>query len=292
MKIAYIIYQDQNKYTSPTSFDENPDLLKFLLEKGLDIEARIWDDPEVDWQQYDLAILKSPWDYHEKFDAFNVWLNHVEAAGVRLLNSYQTVRWNMDKHYLQEIIDAGFDVIPSAFLAQADTPDLESLFEILSADKIIVKPCISGGSKNTIALLKGHTADYANQVNNLLLEGSYVVQPFMQEIKDGEWSFIFFNGQFSHCLIKKPKEGDFRVQQFFGGTIHPVEPDAEIIKKAKEYLDTFGKDTFYARIDGVMNAGGFVLMEIELIEPYLYLAYHPDAVNNYYKALVSQINKH
>src|ERR1700710_208038 len=118
MKIAYITYQGQTRYTTENNFDENVDLLTCLIEKGLDIERQIWNDPEVNWGQYDVAVLKSPWDYHQNFEAFNNWLDQLESLGIRLLNAYDTVRWNMDKHYLKEIAAAGYDVIPSLFLAQ------------------------------------------------------------------------------------------------------------------------------------------------------------------------------
>jgi glutathione synthase/RimK-type ligase-like ATP-grasp enzyme len=129
------------------------------------------------------------------------------------------------------------------------------------------------------------------EVTRLLQQGSYLVQPFVPEIEAGEWSFIFFNGVFSHCILKTPRAGDFRVQQAYGGSIELLAPTAAQVAKATTYLQQFGPSTLYARIDGVMQHDTFVLMELEFIEPFLYLAYAPAATENFYQALLSQLNK-
>lgn len=290
MKIAYITYAGDIKYSGANGFNENSDLLPYLQNKGLDIEAAIWDDPTVDWTKYDVALLKTPWDYHQKIDAFKTWLDKIESLNIRLLNDYKVVRWNLDKHYLKEIIADGFDVIPSAFLAQGWQGDLYPLFEALKTDSIIIKPCVSGGSKNTIVVHKDEAADCYDKVVTLLTDGDYIVQPFMNEVQNGEWSYTFFNGQYSHTILKKPKAGDFRVQQIYGGSIDTLYPSEEEIAHAATYVSQYANDCLYARVDGLMVNGHFVLMELELIEPYLYLSYGENAVEKYYQAILAQIN--
>ncbi|REA55426.1 hypothetical protein DSL64_28095 [Dyadobacter luteus] len=290
MKIAFITYSGSVKYSGANGFDEIQDLLPFLQNKGLDIHAEIWDDPEVEWQKYDVALLRMPWDYHQKFEAFNNWLDRIEALGIKLLNSYQTVRWNIDKHYLKEIIDAGFDVIPSVFLEKEWDGNFSTIFNSLKSDQIIVKPCVSGGSRNTFKLNAETARGRADEIVTLLLDGAYIAQPFMKEIEDGEWSFTFFNGRYSHTILKKPKTGDFRVQQFFGGTIDRMEPEQSLIDQAASYLPAFAQDTLYARVDGVLVDGKFVLMELELVEPFLYLAYAQEAPENFYHALKEKVD--
>lgn len=289
MKIAYITYSGEIKYSAANGFNEMTDLLPYLQNKGLDIEPAIWDDPAVDWTKYDIALLKTPWDYHQKIDAFKAWLDQMESLNIRLLNDYKIVRWNLDKHYLREIIADGFDVIPSAFLEQGWKGDLLPLFEELKTASIIIKPCISGGSKNTIIVHKDKAADSYEQVVALLTEADYIVQPLMNEVQNGEWSYIFFNNTYSHTILKKPKAGDFRVQQIYGGSIDTLYPDAEEIAHAATYVEKYAKGCLYVRVDGLMVNGHFVLMELELIEPYLYLSYGENALENYYQAIVSQI---
>jgi len=291
MKIAYITYNGALKYSSANGFNENEDLLPFLQNKSLDISAEIWDDPLVDWEKYDIALLKTPWDYHQKFEPFKLWLEKIESLNIRLLNDYKIVRWNMDKHYLSEIAEAGFDIIPSIFLEQGWNEELKPLFEKLGFDKIILKPCVSGGSRNTIVLDKTTALEDKERVLKLVSEGDFIVQPLMPQITEGEWSFIFFDGKYSHTIIKKPKTGDFRVQQIFGGTIETVSPDQQYIDHVERYVSRFAKDTLYTRVDGLMVDGNFMLMEIEMVEPFLYLSYHPDALERYYQALVTHLNK-
>lgn len=289
MKIAFISYQKQERYSAVTEYDEDTALLDFLLNKGLDCKRMVWNDPDADWQQFDMAVIKSPWDYHENFKEFNNWLNKREAQGLKLLNSYQLIRWNSDKHYLKEISDAGLKIIPSAFLEKNSRPLLADFFGVLAAKKLIVKPCVSAGAKNTLVIDQEHLNTAQQEIHLLLQEESYMVQPFMEEVREGEWSFLFFNGNYSHSLLKVPKSGDFRVQQFFGGNILETEAAAEHIKAAKSYVDQFARDTFYARVDGLIVNGELVLMELELIEPYLYLNNHPQAMENYYQALLQHL---
>ncbi len=286
MKIAYITYGGAVKYAAANGFNEYLDLLPYLQHKGLHIEKQIWNDPAVNWQQYDVALLKTPWDYHEKIDEFVSWLDKLEALNVRLLNDYNTVRGNLDKHYLSDVSAAGFDVIPSLFLDKGWQGDLTSLFNDLQTDSIIIKPCISGGSKNTIVVSRDNAETAHAEVVRLLTFGDYIVQPMMTAVQDGEWSFLFFNGLYSHTVLKKPKAGDFRVQQGFGGTIEPLSPTPAEIAKAAAYVERFAKDSLYARVDGLMVDGKFILMELELTEPFLYLSYGANAIENYYQALL------
>lgn len=289
MKIAYITYDGVMKYTSANNFNEIEDLLPLLQNKGLDITAEVWDDPLVDWTKYDVALLKTPWDYHQKFPQFKLWLDKIESLNIKLLNDYQTVRWNVDKHYLQEVAESGLAVIPSVFLDKGWKGELVPLFEELNSDKLIIKPCVSGGSKDTIVLNRSSAVNDRDTILKMVSEGDFLVQPFVEQIGEGEWSFIFFNGKYSHTIIKKPKAGDFRVQQIFGGTIEAASPGQRYIDDATTYISKFAQHTLYARVDGVMVNEKFTLMELELVEPFLYLSYHPDAVDNYCKALQDQL---
>jgi glutathione synthase/RimK-type ligase-like ATP-grasp enzyme len=289
MTIAYITYSGQVKYSAANGFNEQVDLLPYLQQKGLDIKSVIWDDASVDWTKYDVALLKTPWDYHHKIDAFKAWLDTIESLKIRLLNSYDLVRQNIDKHYLKDIIDKGFAVIPSVFLDKGWRGDLDALFTQLHSDAIIIKPCVSGGSKDTVVVRKENAVVEYEPVVGLLTKGDFIAQPLMKDVEEGEWSFIFFNGAYSHTILKKPKQGDFRVQQIYGGTIETIYPTPAEIQNAATYVEHFAKDSLYARVDGLMVNGQFILMELELTEPFLYLSYGENAVERYYQALIAQL---
>jgi glutathione synthase/RimK-type ligase-like ATP-grasp enzyme len=285
VKIAYILYENQGNY-HPDQEAEHNGLLRFLREKGLDIHPETWTDQDVNWAGYDLAVLKAPWDYFDKIELFYQWLAKLDGLGVRLLNPAPLVKWNADKHYLADIEAASLPVTPTAFLERGSTADLSAYFDRWDTDRLIVKPCISGGSKNTFAFDRLQAPAIEARLNALLHEEAFLVQPFIPQIeKEGEWSFLFFNGRFSHCLLKKPEAGDFRVQQHFGGTIHPTIPPAGLLVQAGRYVAQFAEGCLYARVDGVLVNGRLLLMELEIIEPFLYLSAHPESYYNYYQAL-------
>jgi len=285
MKIAYVCYEDKGQYASSV---ENEDLvlLNYLKGRNLDITMEIWTDTNVDWGTYDLAILKSPWDYFDKISQFYAWLEKLEELNVRLLNPVKTVEWNSDKHYLREIAGAGLAVTPTLYFEKGAKPDLAESFEELGSDTLIVKPCVSGGSKNTIKIVRNDYQSSTELIHRFLEEESYMVQPFLKEIEtNGEWSFLFFNGKFSHSLLKKAKPGDFRVQHYLGGTIHPEGAPEHLLRAAEEYVKRFAKGCLYARVDGLEINGTFTLMELELIEPFLFMFTNPGSYENYYQAL-------
>ncbi len=286
MKIALVTYNDNGTYNSQLVENEDDLLIKYLQNKGLTIEKAIWNNPDVIWESYNLVIVKSPWDYFNLIEDFYQWLSHLKSKNVKLLNPIATLKWNADKHYLQDIKVAGLKIANCVFLDRGQKIDLSKYFDQLNTNMLIVKPAVSGGSKNTFKVTPENVDAINLQLNLLLIEEDFILQPFLKEIEEnGEWSFLFFGGKFSHALIKKAKEGDFRVQHVFGGTIHPQEPSKELIATAQQYVDQFAKDCLYARVDGVMVDGEFLLMELELIEPFLFLDTNKESFENYYQAL-------
>ncbi len=290
MNIALITYEDKGAYDSPTVESEDDKLLLFLKEKGLNIEKVIWNDEQINWENYQLAILKSPWDYFDLYEDFKSWLNLLEGKNIRLLNPIDIVRWNADKHYLKEIELAGLNITPSIFINNSDEINLNAFFEKFNTDKLIVKPCVSGGAKNTFKVTIDNVEAVNEKLSLLIQNEDFIIQPFLPEIlENGEWSFIFFNGIYSHTLVKKAKQGDFRVQPAHGGSVHIQNPDQALIEIAAEYVKLFAKDCLYARVDGTFVNNQFLLMELELIEPFLFLNTAPQNYENYYNALKALI---
>ncbi|RPE08669.1 hypothetical protein EGT74_16655 [Chitinophaga lutea] len=284
-KIALVTYQVQEKYSAGVNDNEDTQLQAWLQDKGLAVEMVVWNNPAAEWTAFDAAILKSPWDYHEQPDAFYAWLRAMEQQGVRVLNSPDRVIWNSNKKYLVEIAGSGLPVIPTVLLPRGSRPDLAALYTQWNTDKIVVKPCVSAGAKNTLLLPQDEVTARQAEVYALIAEEDYLAQPYLPEVEQGEWSFLFFGGQFSHSLLKVPKDGDFRVQHYHGGTFRTAASTAAFEEKAAEYVRRFGADTLYARVDGLIRDDEFYLMELELIEPYLYLSTAPQGFENYYKAL-------
>jgi glutathione synthase/RimK-type ligase-like ATP-grasp enzyme len=290
MNIALVTYLDKGAYDTTTVESEDDKLLAFLSEKGLIVEKVIWNDENVNWEDYSMAILKSPWDYFDLIEDFYIWLKHLEDKKVRLLNPIDVVRWNANKQYLQEIEAAGLKITPSFFIQNKENINLKHFFEKFNTSKLIVKPCVSGGAKNTFKVTVDNVDEVNQKLNQLIQEEDFIIQPFLTEIlENGEWSFIFFNGIYSHSLIKQAKTGDFRVQPAHGGSVHPQKPSEDLIAIAAQYVALFAKDCLYARVDGTFVNGEFLLMELELIEPFLFLNTEPQNYDDYYKALMELI---
>lgn len=286
MKIALVTYQDKGAYHAINVSNEDDLLINYLHDKGLIITKEIWNDSAVKWEDYDVAIIKSPWDYFDHISDFYAWLQNMESLNIRLLNPVDTLKWNADKRYLNDIKSAGLNITPTEFLSSSSELELSSYFSTYDCEQIIVKPAVSGGSKNTFKLTKDNFESNLPLIKQLIEKETFIVQPFLKEIEtDGEMSFLFFGGKFSHAVLKKAAAGDFRVQATFGGTVHPQNPSPDIILKAKAYVNQFAKDCLYARVDTATINGELVLMELELIEPFLFLDTNTNALENYYQAL-------
>jgi glutathione synthase/RimK-type ligase-like ATP-grasp enzyme len=236
-----------------------------------------------------VAIVKSPWDYHNHLSEFLNWLHELENLNVKVLNPVEIIQWNSDKKYLKDIAKKGLPVIAAEYLDKGSAFD-SRFFDLFNTDQLVVKPCISAGAQNTLIVNKNNLNERIEEIGQLLKAEDYIVQPFVKEIKNGEWSFLFFNSQYSHCSLKTPKKDDFRVQHYHGGTISYPTPNPLHIEQAGTYLKSLPQSTLYARVDGVIVNNSFELMELELIEPYLFLNSDKNLLENYYQALMVLIS--
>lgn len=289
MKIAIATYKSEENIAQ-TANEEDIVISNLLKEQGFDVSLEVWNEPAVHWQDYDLVIIKSTWDYHQQIEIFKTWLIHLQELQVKVLNPVDVLLWNCDKHYLRQVQQDGLPVIPSIFIEKNQAADISTLFDTLASNQIIIKPCVSAGSKNTFNIHRDHYQAYTTNVQSILEEEALIAQPFVPQIaEEGEWSFLFFNGSFSHAIIKTPKPGDFRVQEQFGGSTHTAKPTQQQIDTVTAYVSKYAKNCLYARVDGVMQNQQFLLMELELIEPYLFLSSDPGAAGKYVAALKALI---
>lgn len=273
----------------PAIHPDDAHLAASLAALDVDLHVCVWNDPGVDWARHDAVLVRTVWDYFEHYDAFLAWLNRLERSGVPVINPVALMRWNSDKRYLLQLESLGVPTIPTR-LAPRD-----ALHEALAAFQgrdVVVKPVVSGGAWRTV---RGTVGDPAfDRAVSELPPGDYLVQPFVQAVvDDGEWSLLFFGGEFSHAIVKRPAAGDYRVQEQYGGRTDAVEPDAATLAAARHALATCATlglgDAEYARVDGVVVNGRFLLMELELIEPSLFLADRPDAAERCARAIAARL---
>lgn len=243
-----------------------------LTTDGWSVAIEAWDATHVDWSSYRAVILRSTWDYHLRPEEFRQWLVNCREANVTLYNPPDLALWNMHKGYLLELADRGIPVVPTELLRQGESSDLAALLEARDWDQIVLKPAIAATAHHTFRASRGDVAEAAVELRDALGQSDYLVQPFVPEIvAAGELSFQFFAGDFNHAILKQAKPGDFRVQADFGGTTQMHEPSSRQLAQVKRVVDAIPRPWLYARVDGVDIGGEFVVMEVELIEPELFL---------------------
>lgn len=245
-------------------------LIPELAKHNITAKAVIWDDKSINWNEFDYLVFRNTWDYFEKESEFNLWLDQIEQLGIKTLNPIEVIKKNKHKFYLREMQQNGIQIIPTVFINKTLSLNLSELIPF-HWKKAVIKPAFSGGSYQT-AVFDVSDIEKINQEYKIIAsEKELLVQEFMSEIQTlGETSFIFFNKKFSHCVNKKPIEGDFRVQSQFGGKYTLIELSLELIEKAQKIVNTFNNELLYARVDGIVIENELHLMEIECIEPDLY----------------------
>jgi hypothetical protein len=245
---------------------------------GLQPRVCVWNDPDVDWSQFDAVLIRTIWDYFVHYSAFCDWLDRLDQLGVPTINDSPLIRWNSDKRYLLELAARGVAIIPTQLVSAPELPDA---LATMSGQQVVIKPTVSGGAWHTLRGVVGDQV-FEQAVAQLPVTLDYLVQPFIAEIvSDGEWSLLYFAGEFSHAVIKRPARGDYRVQGEFGGSAEPILPSAATLAAADRALAAVAAighgNHAYVRADGVICDGNFLIMELELIEPFLHLASHPQA---------------
>jgi hypothetical protein len=289
LHVAIATYVSTGAYDTNT-VDEDALLSNLLEELGISYELLAWSDPDVDWSRFTHVLIKSTWDYFDYYPEFLVWLDKLEALETSVLNPVATLRWNSSKNYLLELKAKGYPCVAGQILPKGTVTTLETLHDALGFETLVVKPLVSGGAKNTLKIMRGAGKELEDKIASLLQEEDFLVQPYIPEIVAvGEYSLIFFNGVFSHAVLKSPAVDDFRVQHYYGGTIQEITPDSKMLASAQVLVADFAKDSLYARVDGVVIEGVFHLMELELIEPYLFLGLSEKAIPNYKSALQKRL---
>ena len=253
--------------------EDEPLALAALQQAGVSVEVLDWDDPEANWAHFDRVVLRSAWDYPQRLPAFLSWLDEVDAVS-DLVNPPATVRWNLDKQYLAELDEAGVPITPTVFVPPFSVPTFP-------AGDFVVKPAVGAGSRDAASYAADQHETAVAHVARLHASGQTVlVQPFLESVAtEGEWPLVFFDGQFSHAASKRvtlPQAGE--VDDLFAAETNAQHTaTAAQIVVAQAVVDLvstrLGTPT-YARVDLVRDdAGRFCVLEVELIEPSLFLPY-------------------
>jgi glutathione synthase/RimK-type ligase-like ATP-grasp enzyme len=264
-------------------------LLRAVRACGVDARPGVWSDGTVPWSAARVCVLRNTWDYYQHLPAFLSWL---QTTPVRFRNPLEIVTWNINKRYLRELHSAGVPIVDTIWVGQEGEFDLEGSLEARGWDEFIIKPVVGASAYRTLRAKRGGTmAEAEKHLRETRAHSAVMIQPFIESVlTEGELSLIFFNGTFSHAVRKVPKSGDFRVQDEYGGSIDAMAPDAEALAAAQRCMEQV--DTMYARVDLVRAADDtWRLIELELVEPALYLEWGEGAAERFADIIVAELHE-
>jgi glutathione synthase/RimK-type ligase-like ATP-grasp enzyme len=280
-KVAFVTYAEL-----PHLYDDDRLAADALRSRGVEVEAVLWDSAETRWEEFDAIVLRSCWEYHLRTREFLDWVDSMERRALPLWNPPGVVRGNFDKHYLRRLAAEGVAVPPTVWLEPGDDFDLASILEQQGWARAVVKPVVSMSAYRTWVTTPSRAARDGLEVREMLAGAGVMVQRFVPEVSTrGEWSFVFFMKEYSHAVLKMPKPGDFRVQRDFGGQLADAAPPRRLIEQAREIVRKVKEPLLYARVDAVEVDGELTLMELELIDPVLFLGRDAGAANRFADAV-------
>ena len=286
-KCAFLTIKDLSGFESYDHLLIGP-----MKENGWDVSFIPWDKLNQNWNNFDLVIVRSTWNYQNHLDEFLNVLRMIDQSKALLLNPLPLIEWNVNKTYLEDLKEDGIPIIPSLFFDDFDIDEVRNSFNTFDSEKVIIKPTVGANADKIMIINKSDNMDTLKKTKDIYKYRSFILQPFINSIKkDGEVSLIFFNKDFSHALSKVPKKGDFRVQEEHGGTLKLLKNlDEQKINLCKKILSLLPYDFFYSRIDLVVDEGNPLLMEIEVIEPSLYFNLEPKSANLFAKKVSGFFN--
>lgn len=251
-----------------------------------------WRTPDVDWDRFDAVYLGTPWDYPEDVSRFIAVLERIDESRAVLVNELSLVRWNIPKTYLRDLETRGAEVVPSDWHEALEPGQLLTFFDRLSSDRIVIKPVISTNATDTFLLTRETARKTEKRLVQTFRKRPLVAQPFVESIQvDGEYSLFYFGTEFSHAIRKTPKPRDFRVQEEHGADIVSLTPEVALVECADRILRLVQPTPVYGRCDLVRSSDGrFLLMELELIEPSLYLRMDAGAAERFAAAFDRRVS--
>jgi len=275
----------------PGLHEDDRYLLRALRERGIPAEPAVWEDRLRDWGAASLCVIRSAWDYSYRRDAFVRWAHGV--ADVTLLrNSAALVEWNTHKRYLVDLAHHGVPAVPTVLLDAGDVPDLASLLKERGWQRAVLKAAVAQTGRYAM-LVTPDTVDAGQaHLERILPHEDMLLQPFVERVPErGEASLVFIDSEFTHAVRKRGAPDTFMVHDDYGGSVRPTRPRHDEMAVAEAALDTLEHAPLYARVDVVRDREQPVVMELELVEPELFLRYSAAAVDRFVDAIESEMRR-
>ncbi|MFL2590111.1 MAG: RimK family alpha-L-glutamate ligase [Parvicellaceae bacterium] len=300
MKEFDVVLLTDSRYVNPKKID--PYIQNVLKEDRLVMDGleklnlrtikKDWNNTNFNWSSTKSAIFRSTWDYFDQFSNFRNWLELVKEQ-CYLINPYEQINWNLDKHYLLDLQKLDLPIVESVFVSKKTQLNLETISKSKNWKDIVIKPTISGAARHTYHLKNDEIKKFQDKWLSLTNDEDFMVQEFQKNIlSTGEIAVMLFGGEYSHSVLKKAKKGDFRVQDDFGGSVEKINPSLEIIELAEKTVKSLKTMPLYARVDIIFDNGSNpVISELELIEPELWFRFKEESAYKLAEIVKDFLNK-
>lgn len=257
-----------------------------LERRGLRVHRTDWTNKAFDWSSTRAVLFRSVWDYTARYDEFIAFLHRINGV-TQLINPLPTILWNLDKHYLHDLHGRGISIPPTLYIEKGTAGPLREAFERISSVEAILKPAMSAGARHTYRLNAENLAEHEQVFRQLVDAETMMLQPFLPSVlTQGEVTLVVIGGKYTHAIRKTAKQGDFRVQDDFGGTVHRYVPTEEEIAFAERTVSACSPLPLYARVDMLQDVDGrLVVSELEAVEPELWFRFHPEAAERLAEAI-------
>lgn len=264
--------------------DLSPDdqvLYEILQQRGVDVAAVVWDE-QADWSSYDAVVTRSIWDYHLKYDGYLAWLDALDRTRIKVYNPTALQRWNADKHYMIDLAERGVRITPTIAVSRAESRTLSNVVAEPGWQRVVVKPAVASTGYETWLFDAPATDAHEKQFAGQLARMDLLVQQFAPGVSQGEMSFVFLGGDYSHAVLKRAAGDEFRIHVEHGGTVESYHGKPDEIAWAKSVVAALKDEPWsYARVDAVRDEAGLMLMELELLDPELFFLYNRAAAEKF-----------
>lgn len=283
MKIAYVSCVNLPE----PDIDEQP-LISALLEQGHESVVAGWDDPSVDWAQFDAALIRAPWNYAQHLDAFRDWIAHASVR-TRLINPPETLTWNLHKGYLSQLRASGVPIVPTVFFDRGALASVAGVCEHHGWSRIVIKPTVSAGSYGTRAFALDALGEAQSFFDEMIAQREMMIQRYIPSVDTvGETAMVVIDGVLTHAIEKRPRFDDQDEEVYLREMI-----SEEMRDIAGRVIAAAGRDHLYARVDVIPDDDGSLLLsELEMLEPSLFFPHFPEAVGVFVRGVEKRLATH
>jgi len=257
-----------------------------LADIGWQVSTVSWRQQAIPWRDFDVVIIRSTWDYWNDVPGFLEALDRISRE-TRLANPLDLVHWNLSKTYLRDLEGKGVGIVPTLWAGHPTVSQMGGAHDALQSDELVIKPVVGANGEDAYRISRSDSAQRLERIARRFQRREGMLQRFMPCIlSEGEFSLFYFNGEFSHAIIKKPAEAEFRSQEERGAEIMAVVPEDLLLRRGRQAIATISPAPLYTRVDFVRDEReDFLVMEMELIEPSMYLRMEPGAAMRFARAI-------